>query len=330
MPKPSPDPTTSAVEFGVGFVRSFSRVAEQADVLQELIVGFYVVSLLDSVRRTRTLDRREALRVLKDIHRLTDLPLRRRLTNLVKSADPKRVGWQIYAMSQLSGYGQELHKAGHYDAAIETFRVIANAPFADRLLRLYAMQRMAMAARSGGQFDFADAIYRELLRQSTASKNVEMEFKARLGLARVLIERRHLDDASIVLSGLLEEATRRKDLVLAAHVHNDLAAVAGLMSNYAGALPHAFEAARHLPTRAAKDRVLTNVAEALVNLGYYDLASHIVDWLAVNASEIAMRQDALSVRARLEAAARACVTQADPTRLAAIQAALDELVPMTA
>ncbi len=320
--------------FAGGFIRAIAELADDPERQEEVYCGLLALDVVDAVRRLRASQLRKLNAAKRAIKSLSNLPLRRRLRDIVLIGDLRLEGWPYPGASSLFEYGRSLADDGHYYLAIDVLGVLSTCEFIHFGIRLLALQKRAMAARLAArydrQWDFAEDAYRVFERSARGAHNTHMALEAQLGLARVEFGRGNIGAAEAALYRTMAAAERCDDRAVLASAHTDLAQIAGVEGRPLDVIEHAAKAVIDIDSHAGRDRMLQNIAEAMNDLGKAECAREIALWVLERAQEKACRDEARELLGRMDRRRAESVlerpTPADLRRLAPIEEALSSLL----
>jgi tetratricopeptide (TPR) repeat protein len=145
------------------------------------------------------------------------------------------------------------------------------------------------AIRMLRQFDEAAAHYTRLHTLATRLGDTRHQLEARLGLAKLLIDRGDLKEATVRIDRLIERARELRSVEMESKALHDRARVAGESGDYPSALRFAYDALQLCDEPRERDRILTDVAHALALVGEYAAARDGSLIVAATAQEQDMR-----------------------------------------
>jgi tetratricopeptide (TPR) repeat protein len=188
---------------------------------------------------------------------------------------------------RLMAYGRALDYEGRWRLAADVFgTLVAHAhPTEDGDLAVDANMQLGYCARMLGDWRAADAAYRRAGEVAQLCGDVVKVLRARIGDAKLAIDRGNLPRAEAILDETIGEAGRRELVEERARALQDRADVAYRRGQYERAVQLGYEALSGLTDPAARDRALSDVAVALTELGVRSAArdAHLI--LAATAQE---------------------------------------------
>ncbi|MEO6527065.1 MAG: hypothetical protein ABIP93_10605 [Gemmatimonadaceae bacterium] len=145
------------------------------------------------------------------------------------------------------------------------------------------------AIRMLREFDVAAAHYTRLHTLATRLGDTRHQLEARLGLAKLLIDRGDLKEATVRLDHVILRARELQCVAMESKALHDRARVAGESGDYPSALRFAYDALQLCEEPRERDRILTDVAHALTLVGEHAAARDGSLIVAATAQEQDMR-----------------------------------------
>jgi tetratricopeptide (TPR) repeat protein len=188
---------------------------------------------------------------------------------------------------RLLAYARALQFEGHWDLAADVYRtVIAHAhPIEEADIVIAANMQLGVCLRTVAEWDQATEAFARAGCAATMSGDIVGVLRARIGEAKVAIERGNLPYAQ----SLLEDTTREADVNRLREVRSmalhDRADIAVRRGQYDLAVTIGYEALEGYTDPASRDRVLGDIAAAFFELGLRAAARDAYLILAATAQE---------------------------------------------
>lgn len=199
-------------------------------------------------------------------------------------------------LPRLLAYARSLHFDGDLTLAtdvtsrvVELARMYSGDDVRDDLT-LGALQQLGLTLRMQGKLDEAEITYAELERRSNAADDMARAFRARIGMAKLMLSRGNLPAAESMLDDIVDEARLAGLTMVAGVALHDRAAVAHARGDHSSAVRLLFDALQVTEDSASRDGVLGDLAANLMSLGAYAPARDALVVLSLTAQEGIRRQ----------------------------------------
>ena len=190
---------------------------------------------------------------------------------------------------RLLAYARALHYAAEWGLSADVYHtVIAHAhPIEESDSVIDANMQYGYCARMLGKWDEAALAYTQAGEIAVAVGDIVKVLRARVADAKLAIDRGNLPKAEEILEETIARATDRegKLIEMRALALHERAAVAHLRGDYETAVRFAYEALDGMTNPAARDRVLSDIAAAFIELGVLGAARDALVVLAATAQE---------------------------------------------
>ena len=171
---------------------------------------------------------------------------------------------------RLMAYGRALHQRGRWKLVVDVYGTILEHADAaqDMDVLIDANMGMAVGQRMLGEFGPALESYAEAGRLARDAGDMVKELRARIGDAKIAIDRGNLPQAEAILDQAIQQTSSEPRL---ASVHatalHDRAAVAHLRGDYDRAIHLGYQALERMDDPDRRDRVLADIAASFFELG---------------------------------------------------------------
>ena len=190
---------------------------------------------------------------------------------------------------RLLAYARALHYGAEWRLSADVYHtVISHAhPIEEADSVIDANMQYGYCARMLGRWDEAEVAYSQAAEIAVAVGDIVKVLRARVADAKLAIDRGNLPKAQEILDETISRATdpEGKLAEVRAIALQDRAAVAHLRGDYESAVRFAYEALDGLTQPAARDRVLSDIAAAFIELGVLSAARDALVVLAATAQE---------------------------------------------
>ncbi len=193
----------------------------------------------------------------------------------------------------LLAYGRALEFASQWSLAADVYLTVwegtgpqaPGADAADLESAAIAAQRLGICYRTLGELDRACAAYGEAENIARQRGDQEMVLSARLGLAKVVQDRGNFPLADQRFAEILGDATTARLQDIRARAYHNRGELAYSRGAYCNAVEWMFEAWALQRDANERERVLCDLALALLGAGYRSLARHAYQVLASTGGE---------------------------------------------
>ena len=170
---------------------------------------------------------------------------------------------------RLMAYGRALNHRARWKLAVDVYEtILAHADAAqDMDVLIDANMGMGYCQRMQGEFGPAMEAYAEAGRLARETGDMVKVLRARIGDAKIAIDRGNLPQAEAILAETIERAEQARLREVRALALHDRADVAHRRGEYERAVCLAYEALDDLQDPAQRDRVLADIAASFFELG---------------------------------------------------------------
>jgi tetratricopeptide (TPR) repeat protein len=214
-------------------------------------------------------------------------PLRAVLGSVVDAMEECAVTDMSAVAPRLLAYGRALEYEARYALASDVYRaVIAHThPVEEGDIATAAHLQLAMCLRISGNLVAASEAYSVAGDIAQATDDMVGVLRARIGDARIAIQRGNLPKAEQLLDKAIDDSSRHNlEDVRSAALH-ERAGVAFFRGDYERSIQFAYEAMTTAPSARDRDRMLNDIATAFMRLGVLTAARDAYLVLTVTAQE---------------------------------------------
>jgi tetratricopeptide (TPR) repeat protein len=218
-------------------------------------------------------------------------PIRALLGGVVDAMEESAVADMSAVAPRLLAYGRALEYAARYALAADVYRaVIAHThPMEESDIAVTAHLQLGVCLRTSGNRAAASEAYRVAGEIANAANDIVGVLRARIGDAKIAIERGNLPRAAELLDETIAESARHGlDDVRSKALH-DRAGVAFFRGEYELSVKFAYEALNSSANPSERDRILNDLATAFTRLGVLSAARDAYLVLTVTAQEQFLR-----------------------------------------
>jgi tetratricopeptide (TPR) repeat protein len=214
-------------------------------------------------------------------------PARALLASVVDAIEDAAVADMSAVAPRLLAYGRALEYDARYALAADVYRaVIAHThPVEESDIAVTAHIQLGVCLRTSGNRAAAADAYRVAGEIAHAANDIVGVLRARIGDAKIAIERGNLPRAEQLLDETIVEATRHGLDDARSRALHDRAGVAFFRGEYELSVKFAYDAMKSTTNPAERDRILTDLATAFVRLGVLSAARDAYLVLTVTAQE---------------------------------------------
>jgi tetratricopeptide (TPR) repeat protein len=186
---------------------------------------------------------------------------------------------------RLMAYGRALDFAGQWHLAADVFRtVVAHThPAEEPDLAIDAHMQLGYCTRLTGDLDGAGVAYRAAGRVAARIGDMVKMLRAQIADAKLALTRGNLPEAERLLDATITQARAHKLTEVHAVALHDRGGVAHARGQYQVAIRYAYEALEGTTNPEARDRVLSDIAAAFIDLGVRSAARDALLVLAATA-----------------------------------------------
>ena len=219
------------------------------------------------------------------------MPARTLLAGVVEALTSSR-GGDLHAVApRLMAYARSLDLDARWRLAADVYETILSHvhPIEDADVAVNALLRRGHCLRQLGALAEATAVYATAAEVATKASDMIGALKARIGEAKVLMEKGNLPAADALLDATATEAgTLALSEVRSAATH-DRSHVAYLRGHYDAAVRFAYDALRESTNEHERERILNDLATAFSTLGVKSAARDAFMIIAATAREQYLR-----------------------------------------
>ena len=190
---------------------------------------------------------------------------------------------------RLLAYARALHYGAHWSLSADVYHtVISHAhPIEESDSVIDANMQYGYCARMLGKWDEAAVAYAQAGEIAVAVGDIVKVLRARVADAKLAIDRGNLPKAEEILDETIARASDPdgKLIEMKALAMHERAAVAVLRGEYETAIRFAYEALDGMTNPSSRDRVLSDIAAAFIELGVLSAARDALVVLAATAQE---------------------------------------------
>jgi len=284
----------------VAFFEALGAMTEAHSDWQAVSAGLLVLRLVDGWLTEGSQAAQVSLQgvraVRTAIEAIPDADLSRSiLSGIVDGIEASQIPDVRPVASRLTAYGRCLDHGGHWALAVDVYRTVLSylPPALDPEMVVDTHMRLAHCLRVTGQFDAAAASYDEAKRISISLGDTMKALHARVGEGTLAVARGNLPLAEAILDETISgTASGQFDDVRAIALHGR-AFVASARNKHDAAARYAYEALRLTHSLMARDRILTDLASSLTQLGEFNAARDAFLVVATTAQEHYVRWAAM-------------------------------------
>jgi tetratricopeptide (TPR) repeat protein len=209
------------------------------------------------------------------------------LRSIVEAMASARTADMHAVTPRLMAYGQALEYESKWKLAADVYRtIIAHAhPIDDADIAVPAHLQLASCLNSIGETEDAGAAYGDAGRVAEASGDLIGVLRARIGEAQLAARRGNVPEAEAILDETIARAGQHGLADVSSRALHDRAYVAGLRGQYDRAVQFGYRALELATSQRQRDRVLADIATAMLYLGVLDAARDAYLVLAATAQE---------------------------------------------
>ncbi len=214
-------------------------------------------------------------------------PLRRSLTGIVDGV-VSLPDVDMHALSpRLMAYGQALEYESKWALAIDVYRTIVEHahPMEAADIAVSAHIQLGFCLRMLGDLEAALVAYGDAERVASVAGDLVGVLRARLGDAKVSMDRGNIPEAETILDEAISRANGKNLSTVRSVALHERARAAGLRGQYEPSIRFAYAALEAADNPRAKDRILCDIAASFLNLGLFDVARDAYLVLAATAQE---------------------------------------------
>lgn len=239
---------SAPMKIGDAFDTSLREAEPGSAQAARRIAAIFVLDAAVDVLRTGIADPRvvaAARRALKKLDHVALLGALEAILNIVDGTEYVGRDWRSVLVERMLEYATLLRRVGHMPLAAEVFTFAARARDVRPDITLRALQGRGLMLRRLGEYSRSERAYGEMQTIADEIGDVEMALLAKLGLARVQLERGNTSEGERAVRDVIERsaAGRLPGVYGAAHV--DLSFIAGTRGQYDAAIFHAKTALAH-------------------------------------------------------------------------------------
>ncbi|HVE48070.1 MAG TPA: hypothetical protein VNG69_00465 [Casimicrobiaceae bacterium] len=216
-----------------------------------------------------------------------DAPVRAILGSVLDAMEGSAVADMSAVAPRLLAYAQALEFGARYALAADVYRqVIGHThPVEESDIAVTAHLQLAKCLRLTGKIGAATEAYEMAAQVAHSSNDIVGVLNARMGNAKIAIERGNLPRAEQLLDDTIASATRPGLEEVRSKALHDRAGVAFYRGNYEQSIRFAYEAMTVATNPRDRDRVLGDLATAFMRLGVLSAARDAYLVLSVTAQE---------------------------------------------
>ena len=214
-------------------------------------------------------------------------PARALLDSVVDAMEDSAVPDMSAVAPRMLAYGRALEYDARYALAADVYRaVIAHThPVEESDIATTAHLQLGACLRTSGNLAAAGAAYRLAGEIADASADIVGVLRARIGDAKIAIERGNLPRAEQLLDAAIADSAQHELTEVRSMALHDRAGVAFFRGDYEQSVRFAYEAMRTTSSARERDRILGDVATAFMRLGVLSAARDAYLVLTVTAQE---------------------------------------------
>jgi tetratricopeptide (TPR) repeat protein len=218
-------------------------------------------------------------------------PVRALLASVVDAIEESAVPDMSAVAPRLLAYGRALEYDARFALASEVYRaVIAHThPVEESDIATAAYFQLALCLRTSGNRAAAADAYHVAGEIALASNDIVGVLRARIGDAKIAIERGNLPRAEQLLDQTIAESTQAGLQDIRSRALHDRAGVAFFRGDYEVSVKFAYDAMRTTTNAVERDRILNDLATAFMKLGVMSAAGDAYLVLSVTAQEQFLR-----------------------------------------
>jgi tetratricopeptide (TPR) repeat protein len=216
-----------------------------------------------------------------------NLPVQTILRSIVDAMGAAAVPDMSAVAPRLLAYGQALEYEAHYALAADVYRAVIGHthPVEESDIAVNAHLELAKCLRISGNVAAAAETYAVAGQIAQASDDIVGVLRARMGDAKIAVERGNLPRAEELLDEAIAGAARAGLDDVRGRLLHDRAGVAFFRGEYEGCIRFAYEAMTVVTSPRDRDRVLADLATAFMRLGVLSAARDAYLVLSVTAQE---------------------------------------------
>jgi tetratricopeptide (TPR) repeat protein len=214
-------------------------------------------------------------------------PVRAILGSIVDAMEGSAVPDMSTVAPRLLAYGQALEYCARYALAADVYRTMISHthPVEESDIAVNAHIELAKCLRLSGNVPAAAQAYAVAGQIAQDSNDIVGVLRARMGHAKIAIERGNLPRAEQLLDDAIASSARPGLEDVRAKALHDRAGVAFFRGEYESSIQFAYEAMRVATSPRDRDRVLNDLATAFMRLGVLSAARDAYLVLSVTAQE---------------------------------------------
>jgi tetratricopeptide (TPR) repeat protein len=214
-------------------------------------------------------------------------PVRTLLGSVVDAMEASAVSDMSAVAPRLLAYARALEYEARYVLAADVYRaVIAHThPVDESDIATTAHLQLGACLRTSGNLGAASEAYHLASQIADATDDIVGVLRARIGDAKIAIERGNLPRAEQLLDATIADSTRHELLDVRSMALHDRAGVAFFRGDYEQSVRFAYEAMNTTTSSRERDRILNDLATAFMRLGVLSAARDAYLVLTVTAQE---------------------------------------------
>lgn len=201
-------------------------------------------------------------------------PLRRILSGILDTIVSSSVADGPALNPRLMAYAQTLEYEAKWALAADVYRtIIAHGhPIEDADIVVPASIQLGLCLRNLGDLQGASDAYSDASRIADSNGDMIGVLRARIGEAKIATARGNMPDAEAILDETIEHAAKNSLNDVHSRALHDRALVAGLRGQYDRVVQFAYRALDLATSQRERDRILSDIATAFLDLGLVDVA----------------------------------------------------------
>ena len=214
-------------------------------------------------------------------------PVRALLSGIVDAMEESAVSDMSAVAPRMLAYGRALEYEARYMLAADVYRaVIAHThPVDESDIATTAHLQLGACLRTSGNLGAASEAYHLAGEIANASDDLVGVLRARIGDAKIAIERGNLPRAEELLDATIADSSRHDLVDVRSMALHDRAGVAFFRGDYEQSVRFAYEAMNSTTSARERDRILNDLATAFMRLGVLTAARDAYLVLMVTAQE---------------------------------------------
>ncbi|MFN2565292.1 MAG: hypothetical protein ABR499_09830, partial [Gemmatimonadaceae bacterium] len=214
-------------------------------------------------------------------------PTRALLGSAVDAMEASGVADMSAVAPRLLAYGRALEYEARYALAADVYRAVIGHthPVEESDVAITAHLQLGLCLRTSGNRAAAADAYQMAGEIAHAANDIVGVLRARIGDAKIAIERGNLPQAERLLDETIVESTRHGLADVRSRALHDRAGVAFFRGEYERSVKFAYDALSSTTNPAERDRILSDLATAFMRLGVLSAARDAYLVLTVTAQE---------------------------------------------